>query len=176
MLCDADTDTCVTEQVLAGALHTYRAGCQPDGLRARHAPAAVRARRGRRAWLLLRAPPDLRVVGLDRRRASLRPFLAAVLTEIYLRNVCSCHEMLRRNGGRLGHVPAEAGVPKWDSMLSVARAVSYDAGLSTQGDFAGMLRFYPLPTLATLRQRLLVDEPDAWSSAGGAAGELLMRP
>jgi beta-glucosidase-like glycosyl hydrolase len=30
--------------------------------------------------------------------ASVASFQAAVLTDIYLRNVCSCHEILRRNG------------------------------------------------------------------------------
>eukprot|EP01047_Picozoa_sp_COSAG01_P071938 COSAG01_NODE_11306_length_1962_cov_1.798175_1_plen_48_part_10 len=30
--------------------------------------------------------------------ASVASFLAAVLTEIYLCNVCSCQEILRRNG------------------------------------------------------------------------------
>eukprot|EP01047_Picozoa_sp_COSAG01_P069574 COSAG01_NODE_10328_length_2192_cov_4.946011_3_plen_81_part_00 len=31
-------------------------------------------------------------------RRSLRAFRRPVLTEIYLCNVCSCHEILRRNG------------------------------------------------------------------------------
>lgn len=60
-----------------------------------------------------------------------------------------------------GRPPREAGVAAWDSMLSVARAVSYDGGLSTVGDFNGMLRFYPVSTLALLRGRLLVDSRDA---------------
>jgi hypothetical protein len=34
----------------------------------------------------------------ERGAASVASFLAAVLTEIYLCNVCSCQEILRRNG------------------------------------------------------------------------------
>ena len=71
-----------------------------------------------------------------------------------------------------GHVPAEPGVPNWDSMLTVARGVSFDPGLSTVGDFAGMLRFYPLPTLTKLRSELLVDEPDAWKRGPSGGGVL----
>lgn len=43
-----------------------------------------------------------------------------------------------------GGMPAEQGVPSWDSTLSIARAVAYDGGLSTAGEFNGMLTFYPV--------------------------------
>ena len=64
-----------------------------------------------------------------------------------------------------GHAPPEPGVPTWDSCLSIARAATFDPGLSTVGDFHGMVTFNPLPSLATLHAKLLVDEPDAWRSA-----------
>jgi hypothetical protein len=41
-------------------------------------------------------------------------------------------------------------------MLSVARAASYDSSLSTIGDFHGMVKFFPVETLALLRRKLLV--------------------
>ena len=64
-----------------------------------------------------------------------------------------------------GHPPPEPGVPTWDSCLSIARAATFDPGLSTVGDFHGMVTFNPLPSLATLHAKLLVDEADAWRSA-----------
>lgn len=57
------------------------------------------------------------------------------------------------------------GVPAWDSVLSVARAVTYDGGLSTVGDFNGMLRFYPVSTIELLRGALLLDTRDALGRA-----------
>ena len=71
-----------------------------------------------------------------------------------------------------GSPPAEPGVPSWDSCLSVARAVAYDPGLSTVGDFHGMVTFQPIATLESLRDELLVDERNAWGKA--AAGTLLL--
>jgi hypothetical protein len=47
--------------------------------------------------LLLCAPAG----GDDTKARAVASFSAAVLTEIYLCNVCSCHDILRRNGGRL---------------------------------------------------------------------------
>jgi len=40
-------------------------------------------------------------------------------------------------------------------MLTVARKVSYDSGLSTVGNFSGMLRFEPVDSLYSLREKLL---------------------
>jgi hypothetical protein len=52
--------------------------------------------------VLMRAHARGRRTALGRRRwrgaTSVASFLAAVLTEIYLCNVCSCQEILRRNG------------------------------------------------------------------------------
>lgn len=59
------------------------------------------------------------------------------------------------------------GVPAWDSVLSIARVVEHDPGLSTAGDFNGMVRFYPAPTLASLRGALLMDTTMQWSGAPG---------
>ena len=64
-----------------------------------------------------------------------------------------------------GRPPPEVGVPAWDSVLSVARAVTYDGGLSTVGDFNGMLRFYPVSTIKLLRGALLLDTRDALGRA-----------
>jgi hypothetical protein len=66
-------------------------------------------------------------------RRPLRPFWPAVLAEIYLRNVCSCQEILRPPNGRGGQPPAvlngtEGFVPtllhvyvrfgQWDEVLA----------------------------------------------------------
>jgi len=62
-----------------------------------------------------------------------------------------------------GAAPAEPGVPAWDSALSVARVVEYDPGLSTAGDFNGMLTFRPVDALLGLRvDPPLVSAADAW--------------
>lgn len=63
-----------------------------------------------------------------------------------------------------GTPPTENGVPPWDSVISVGRVVEYDPGLSTVGDFYGMVRFTPVPSLTALRRRLLFASTDAWGS------------
>ena len=53
-----------------------------------------------------------------------------------LASLCSCRNTTTaalRSTAVNGHAPAEAGVPAWDSCLTVARAVDYDPGLSTAG-------------------------------------------
>lgn len=69
-----------------------------------------------------------------------------------------------------GDPPAEPGVPSWDSVISIARAVTYDAGLSPSGDFNGSLSFYPVPSLESLRGELLIDSRDAWGADGSLGG------
>ena len=68
-----------------------------------------------------------------------------------------------------GGKPPEPGVPNWDGLLTTAREVSADWGLSTAGDFHGMLRFYPVAELALLRRKLLFSSPDAFRGAAAKA-------
>ena len=54
-----------------------------------------------------------------------------------------------------GSPPSEPGVPAWDGYLTVARVGTVDWSLSTVGDFAGMMTFYPAAELELLRRQLL---------------------
>ena len=69
-----------------------------------------------------------------------------------------------------GSPPDEPGVPSWDSVISVARTVTYDPGLSPSGDFDGSLSFNPVPSIASLRGELLLDSRDAWGADGSLGG------
>eukprot|EP00658_Telonema_sp_P-2_P059835 TRINITY_DN48935_c0_g1_i1.p1 TRINITY_DN48935_c0_g1~~TRINITY_DN48935_c0_g1_i1.p1 ORF type:complete len:271 (-),score=44.39 TRINITY_DN48935_c0_g1_i1:313-1125(-) len=70
-----------------------------------------------------------------------------------------------------GPAPAEAGVNTWDSCLSVTREVSYEPGLSTIGEFSGMVSFYSVASLTQLRAGLLFESGDAWAGPPGG-GEM----
>jgi sucrose-6-phosphate hydrolase SacC (GH32 family) len=81
--------------------------------------------------------------------------------------------------------PHEAGVPAWDSCLSLSRVVEVDHGLAPTGDFHSFLRFTPVPELATLRGKLLYQTPEptqqlpeqqATAGTGPWAGNLTWLP
>jgi hypothetical protein len=57
--------------------------------------------------------------------ASVASLLAAILTEIYLWNVCSCHEILRRNG--LGQWRVSLGC-RWKAIASGTASTASTSG------------------------------------------------
>ena len=68
-----------------------------------------------------------------------------------------------------GRPPREAGVPAWDSCLTLTRVLTYDAGLAPSGDFNGSLSFYPVAELASVRTKLLLERTFTPSAAGAVA-------
>lgn len=69
-----------------------------------------------------------------------------------------------------GSPPPEPDVPAWDSVISVARAVTFDPGPAPSGDFNGSLSFMPVSSIASLRSELVLDSRDAWGSDGSLGG------
>ena len=73
-----------------------------------------------------------------------------------------------------GSVPAETNVPSWDGYITIPRHLSIDWSPSANGDFDGMVTFYPLEEIKTLRKRLLFSSADALRTGvfNGSDGEL----
>jgi protein transport protein SEC24 len=136
-------------------------------------------------WGSLRVRDDPRAMGTAAEAAQARAvasFSAAVLTEIYLGNVCSCQEILRRSGGRqrapAGSAYAELGDRCADAHVSIdyvlMAAESVDLFTCAQTPLSCLGRVYHWPgynprtdgpTLHSYVARLL-SRPTGWEGVG----------